>query len=662
MGTNEIRVPINVTGEDQAARDIKKVEKSVEDLGDSLGGLGEKSTEVSKETEKTGEKLKGTAEDAGFLKQRVDELNVSLEELVKRLNATGDTSLEKDIRKTERESRKYKKLLKTLVDDAEAAAAAAATAAGGAVTDGLAEGFKTGAEGLKGAAIPLLVGIAAAAAPMVGATLNAAVLGGVGAGGIIGGVAAAMQDPFIKQAAASLGASLTADFTHMGTSNFSGPLLEAFGTLEQAGHNLAQGLAPGMRALAPLLTPLANGLEGLATQALPGLNKAMAAAAPVLRVVAAHLPEIGSALGQMFGDMADSSDGAIMGMDHLLRLTEGLIRGTGKFVAILSDVFEWSARAAEGATDFLSTIYGWIPVVGDFFEGQHTELKHVVDGLGSAKSGAGDFGGALEHMGKSAEESAAEVQALQQAIDDLFGNTMGLEQAEVAAAQGMRTLVEELKDGPRVIDKLSQAGLDNRAALDAQITAWNAVREAQIAANVPMAQANASFQAQIDKLTELGHSLGFRGKDFDAFMAKWRSIPDLAVKKFIFSFEAQSTVGATAWSMWRAHERGQARASGGPVSGGMSYLVGERGPELVTFGRDGMVHSAADTRSLMSGQSGGAALGAWGGGGALQVDVTHQWVGPPGAAGDLGEAFARFIRSDVKVRGAGSVQSAYGES
>lgn len=34
---------------------------------------------------------------------------------------------------------------------------------------------------------------------------------------------------------------------------------------------------------------------------------------------------------------------------------------------------------------------------------------------------------------------------------------------------------------------------------------------------------------------------------------------------------------------------GGARAMGGPVSAGKSYLVGERGPELVTFGRSGMV-------------------------------------------------------------------------
>jgi hypothetical protein len=43
-----------------------------------------------------------------------------------------------------------------------------------------------------------------------------------------------------------------------------------------------------------------------------------------------------------------------------------------------------------------------------------------------------------------------------------------------------------------------------------------------------------------------------------------------------------------------------ARAAGGPVSAGKSYLVGEKGPELVKFGKDGMVHSAKDTAALLS--------------------------------------------------------------
>ncbi|SON55540.1 phage tail tape measure protein, TP901 family, core region [Hartmannibacter diazotrophicus] len=42
-----------------------------------------------------------------------------------------------------------------------------------------------------------------------------------------------------------------------------------------------------------------------------------------------------------------------------------------------------------------------------------------------------------------------------------------------------------------------------------------------------------------------------------------------------------------------------ARAAGGAVRAGLNYLVGERGPELVTPTRDGFVHSATDTARMI---------------------------------------------------------------
>ena len=44
-----------------------------------------------------------------------------------------------------------------------------------------------------------------------------------------------------------------------------------------------------------------------------------------------------------------------------------------------------------------------------------------------------------------------------------------------------------------------------------------------------------------------------------------------------------------------------ARAAGGNVVGGKTYLVGEEGPELVTMNRSGYVHNAADTEQMLAG-------------------------------------------------------------
>jgi len=45
----------------------------------------------------------------------------------------------------------------------------------------------------------------------------------------------------------------------------------------------------------------------------------------------------------------------------------------------------------------------------------------------------------------------------------------------------------------------------------------------------------------------------------------------------------------------------QTRASGGPISSGQPYLVGEEGPELITASRNGYVHTADKTKRMFGG-------------------------------------------------------------
>ncbi len=54
------------------------------------------------------------------------------------------------------------------------------------------------------------------------------------------------------------------------------------------------------------------------------------------------------------------------------------------------------------------------------------------------------------------------------------------------------------------------------------------------------------------------------------------------------------------------------RASGGPVNKGQSVWVGERGPELVSFGQSGMVHNAQASRRMAEGGSSGGGM-SWSG-------------------------------------------------
>lgn len=654
---DEVRIDFRVSGEDGAVRDIKKVERAAEDAGDAIDNLGGSSTDAAKKTDAAGDKLRDTGDDASFLKKRVTELNAELKSLVERLDSTGDTSLEKDIRKTEREARKYSRLLKQVGEEAVTETETAAKKAGSGLVGGLADSFRDASATLEGVMVPIMIGLATEAAPGIGAVLGAAVLGGVGIGGIVGGVAAAVNDPFISEAAERLGGQLGAVFTNLGSSTFGGPLLETFKILETAGTNFASGIRPGLQAVAPLLTQLANGFEGMALNLLPGLNKALVAAKPIIRVIADNLPGIGDAISDAFSMISDNSDGAIMAMEQVMILTQGAIRLFGALAAALSKIFEWTMEAADAVSGFLDTTLGWIPMVGDFTDAFSRGFSNITQGVHGAKSAAGDFSGSLDVVGTSAAEAAAHIKELQDGIEELFGKTMSLEEANVAWASGMRGLIQELKDGPKTLELTTEAGIKHRQALDQMISTADRIRQANIDMGMPLDQANAKYKAQIAALSDLALKMGYSRTEIDKFINEWKLIPDQATKKFIFSFEAQSTMGATAWSMIRAAERQQvpARAGGGPTKGGQAYLVGENGPELWMEGSDGHIFNASQTRQMMSGASGGSAAGA---SMATAANVVTVRLIIDGTDEDM----KRMIRKMVKVDGGGSVQVAFGEN
>jgi hypothetical protein len=89
-----------------------------------------------------------------------------------------------------------------------------------------------------------------------------------------------------------------------------------------------------------------------------------------------------------------------------------------------------------------------------------------------------------------------------------------------------------------------------------------------------------------------------------------------------------------------------ARAGGGPVTRGASYMVGEDGPEIVTMGASGFV-----TPNDRLGRGGGTALGAAGG------TVTHVHV--LDVRGNSNDFLVQLLRREIRARG-GNVQRVLG--
>jgi hypothetical protein len=636
---NEVRIDIEVRKEQQAKQKLKAVGDQAEKTGDQLEDMGDQATAAGKSTEKAGDKFKDTAKDTGHLRREIETTTARVKDLIEQFDRTGDTSLFKDIRSAKRDLGRATGFAKLIADPV----ADAGKAAGTSLISGLAEAFKTGSAALKGAAAPVLAGVVIAATPAIGAAIGAAVLTGVGAAGIGAGIAAAAQDPQVQEAAIGLGESLKEAFAQS-ASGFTAPLLGAFEILGDAGRQFAAQL--NLSTLAPLVTTLAKGFAGLGQNLLPGLNKALEASKPLLRVLANELPEIGSALSDFFSSISEESDGATMFLASLLRGLEGTIRTAGDVISFLSGIYEWTVKATAEITGFLEDALAWIPWLGAIFEDGNDYTEGLLSALERGKDASNDFAGGIKVMGESAETTAEKVKALKDGINDLFDVTMGVEQANLSWRKGLLNLHDELTKGSRSLSAYSEAGIQNREALLSRVQAAEAIRDADIAAGMAVDQANAKYKKNIDTLQALALKEGFAKGELDKFIATWRSIPDEATKKFRFQVEVTggTTLGAAMFRSQerRAEEAAGKRASGGPVTGGKTYWVGENGPELVTMGADGYVHNAAQSKAMTSGASGGMSMVS-AGGGVPQIVVTV-------VGGDkLTQAVAESLRFEVRT-------------
>ena len=110
--------------------------------------------------------------------------------------------------------------------------------------------------------------------------------------------------------------------------------------------------------------------------------------------------------------------------------------------------------------------------------------------------------------------------------------------------------------------------------------------------------------------------------------------------------QTRNTV-AGASSAGQALAGGRTRAAGGPVARGETYLVGERGPEVVTMAGDGYVTPNGGMRTVG---------GRGGGGGTMTVRHEHVFR----VEGDSNDPFVQWLRKQVRTLGRGDVQKAFG--
>jgi hypothetical protein len=472
--------------------------------------------------------------------------------------------------------------------------------------------------------------------PFIGASMSAAVLGGVGAGGIVGGIAAASQDSQVKQASEQLVAIIGGSFRNAGEPMVA-PLVDSLNSLEETASDFGTKLADQFGIVAPVVRQLSQGVDGLFDNL--DFTEAFKAAGPILRELGQELPELGAAITESLDAFAEGGDGAVLALHDLLKIIESTIVVTGTFAGDLGEVYEWLTKVGNEVSHVGNDLLGWAPLIGDTFgTGWGADVwgnfEEQTDGSTAAlirsKNAAEDYTGgidrttgALVDMGVELEGTTEKADRLSDAFDKVFGRQMSLDEATAAYKQGLRDLNEELTEGQRTLSDNSQEGLDNAAAVRDQLQAIEDLRQAQVDNGMSTEESTAAYQRHIAKLRENLLNLGYNKKAVDDLIGAYENLPKdpqitLRMPGLYTALQRVRELSRLLGSPQAGRNAAEGseyysgRAVGGPVVAGKPYLVGEEGPELVTFAANGVVHTAAETEAMLSGLSGGSAVGAAG--------------------------------------------------
>lgn len=153
--------------------------------------------------------------------------------------------------------------------------------------------------------------------------------------------------------------------------------------------------------------------------------------------------------------------------------------------------------------------------------------------------------------------------------------------------------------GTAIAKELLLGGSAAIASANDLVTAANTAAET-VGKDAATAYHGTGVKIAEDTLGGFKEQFGKGGAGREKLMKVMDSLAEDAARQVRINVEVTRSVNEV---VSRITQDVKARASGGPVVAGQSYWVGEKGPELVTFGQSGYVHDAASSARMSAGRS-----------------------------------------------------------
>jgi hypothetical protein len=612
-------IPITLSGKETVSPAAKKAEDALDDLGDQA---------------------RDTARDAGKLDNEIEDLNRSLAGLAAAYAAADSAAeraeLTKAIRVDQRKLREQMNVRKLMGD---------------AGKDGAKE-FSVGFVGRVGpllARAPLSPPIAAAiaaGAPLIASAVAGGVTLGLASGAVAAGVKVAFKDPAVKAEAKALGDEVGSILTRAAQ-----PFVPATRRAISDVRAEFRLLEPDIRAIfssssryVPLLTDALTGFMG---ELVPGIKDAVRNAEPLIELLAEHGPKAGAALSSAFRDLSEAAEASRENLDALLTTAETSVSASAKLIELLSNDF-------------------FVPPAG-------RELREIIAGTDEAVPILKRMPPAIADISSQFATATDVARSFREALDDLTGTALSVEQAEINWATSVRTTTAAIRENNKEMKNKGERDEANRQLLVDMANAGrrrtDAIYEETIATQGAEAAEKAAAKAYAETRAKLvAAATAYLGSAAaaEAYVTEVLGIPpsrttkvtaDTGVaekkiktlKDLIAAIRSKTVVITTVNNTVVTRSEGRntpigdlgGREAGGPVRKGQAYIVGEKRPEVFVPDRDGTIIPSIEKFDRMTGRAGP-------GGGGLVLNVNFSGV--VGSQMELRDWLVRSI-DELKRRG-----------
>jgi TP901 family phage tail tape measure protein len=226
---------------------------------------------------------------------------------------------------------------------------------------------------------------------------------------------------------------------------------------------------------------------------------------------------------------------------------------------------------------------------------------------------------ALQGAGNAAQTADGQIQGMQDALQK--------QQAITQMNADFQNLTQTVKANGSVLFGNSQQAIANQQAFQQAAGDVLNYRQQQLNAHVPIQQATTDMLGQVKQLEQTGIAAGMTKGDVDKYLSSLQMLPsqiqttitantapaENGLQRLLSTINSSgATVTVYENSSGTVFSGGtKAHALGGPFSAGETAWVGERGPELVTFGASGYVTPNNMLQpAALAGHGGGASGGA----------------------------------------------------